>query len=708
MKKTLLDLVFNRLGEKRDKLDKNLIYHAIECYIKHLQNCSANFLENEYLHAIEVASTLSQLGLDTATVATALLKDIAINNYQEFKNLESNLNKEVFFLLDNLHKIHSLESQGFDLQDSQNFCKLLLASSEDIRVLFIKLCCCLNKARNLEHHDNICHQRIAKEIMEIYAPLAERMGMNSINLELQDLAFNILHPKTRGDILEHLQITDYSNSSAIDEIVNEIETTLKKTDINATIYGRKKTPYSIWKKMMQKNVNFEQLSDIIACRIIVHTIHDCYQALNILHSTYEPIPNMFKDFISFPKNNGYQSLHTIVIDKNEKRIEVQIKTEYMHNIAEHGIAAHWLYKRQDYKFLWHPLDMTPLSKVISHHNDSITNIENTKIQLYKDRVFCFTPKKRLISLPKDATILDFAFTLHSELGARAIGAEVNNVVMPINTKLSNGDNVKILSSKEPCIIPVWLQYVVTSKAKSEISSYLKNKQRLQYIESGKSILIKLFKFLKIQNTPNLYSFLMQNLNKTSLDELFLTVGNKQNSVRYILNIIENVDNKTNNIKTAKDNNSNIAMPLLIDEQSNYGYNNYIFASCCYPLPDESIFGIISDKAVAVHRAECSILSNNSNKPQITRSLSWDYCLQSNNYTSSILVTLNNSKNNIEAFLAHLSMLKVRITNIKFISNQFENLELITDIKVTSLKELEKILKLLRMQENILTIKRYLK
>ena len=427
------------------------------------------------IHPLAVANILSDLKLDSATIVTGLLHDTIEDTSATYELVLKEFGKEVADLVDGVTKISALENKVVDNSKAENFRKLILATSKDIRVLLVKIADRLHNMRTIKaFKSEEKKQKIAKETMEIYAPLADRMGMNRIRDELEDLSFEILNKKARDLIQERLKFIKNNREDSFKIISADLITLLNKNGIFAEIAGREKTPFSIWRKIQNKKISLEQLTDIVGFRIIVSNIDDCYKTLGIFHSEYPAIPGRFKDYISTPKINGYKSIHTAVIGPHRQRIEIQIRTGEMHEFAERGIASHWKYKSSE-KFSeisWKEYDwLRDLVEIIETGNSPEHYYEFTKLQMFQDNVFCFTPKGAVIKLPKAATAIDFAYAVHTKIGDTAIGCKINGRESPLQTELKNGDMVQILNSKKVSPSLHWLSSSKTGKARASIRKY---------------------------------------------------------------------------------------------------------------------------------------------------------------------------------------------------------------------------------------------
>ncbi len=432
------------------------------------------------IHPVAVANILTELKLDSATIATGLLHDTIEDTYATYKTIEEQFGKEVADLVDGVTKISVFENQAISNSKAENFRKLILATSKDIRVLLVKLADRLHNMRTLKAIDKEeKRKRIAKETMEIYAPLADRMGMNRIRDELEDLSFDILNPEARKMIKDRLDTIKDNNLINYNSVLSEFENLLNENNIDFKIYSREKTPFSIWRKIQKKRTSLEQITDIIGFRIILDNIENCYKTLGVIHNKWNCIPGRFKDYISSPKINNYKSLHTAVIGPNKRPIEIQLRTQQMHEFAQRGIASHWKYKSSE-KFnslTWKEYDwLADLVEIIDKNENPEHYFEYTKLQMFQENVFCFTPKGSVIKLPKEASPIDFAYAVHTKVGDTAIGCEINGKESPLQSILRNGDVVKILTSKKDSPSLHWITSAKTGKARAAIRRYWQYKE----------------------------------------------------------------------------------------------------------------------------------------------------------------------------------------------------------------------------------------
>ncbi|MGQ0672950.1 MAG: RelA/SpoT family protein [Hyphomicrobium sp.] len=499
-----------------------------------------------FSHPLEVAAILTDLKLDDATIATALLHDVIEDTDATRAEIDQMFGPEIGALVDGLTKIKRLDLVSKKAEQAESFRKLLIAISTDIRVLLVKLADRLHNMRTMEHMKPESRRRNSEETLEIYAPLAGRMGMQALREELEDLAFRWLHPDAFATVTGKLDELRERNEGLVEEIARSLEAKLAEVGIRAEVKGREKKAYSIWSKMANKQISLEQLSDIYAFRVIVDSIDDCYRVLGVAHTTWRTVPGRFKDYVSTPKQNNYQSIHTTVVGPRHQRVELQIRTRSMHRVAEYGVAAHALYKdglnpRAGSKNGAHP-DKLPqdadqldkdsgpyawLRRMVETLLDGSNPeefLEHTKLELFQDQVFCFSPKGRLIALPRGATPLDFAYAVHTDVGNAAVGAYVNGMPSPIDTRLRNGDEVEIQTSKTHSPPAAWESLAVTGRARSAIRRAARDSVRRKYLELGRRLLVAEFQNSEIVYAEDRIKKALPILGQKSLEDLLAAVG----------------------------------------------------------------------------------------------------------------------------------------------------------------------------------------
>ena len=665
------------------------------------------------LHPIAVADILLDLKLDISSVLTAIMHDTLEDTHATHDDIAREFGHEISKLVDGVTKLTKIEFQPEHVKQAENFRKLLLAISEDIRVLLVKLADRLHNMRTIKHIKNPNKRlRISHETMEIYAPLAERIGIHKFKNELQDLAFAEMHPEIRKSILNRLEFLRKDGNSLVDSIINEIKATVEEAEIKCEVEGREKTSCSIWRKMERKNVTFEQLADIIAFRVFVDNIEDCYKVLGVIHTKYHMIPGGFKDFISTPKSNGYQSLHTLVMGPEQRCIEIQIRTHDMHDVAELGVAAHWSYKQKvrsdGVQFRW----IRELLSILENASNAEEFLENTKLEMYYDQVFCFTPKGDLIALPKGATVVDFAFALHSNIGLSCIGGRVNGRIVPLKTQLEHGDQVEIMRSKTPMPSPTWEKFVVTGKARAEIRKFIRSKQRDEYYNLGKAILTKAFQHDNLSFKEKDLESIYEKFKKDSVEDLIVGVG-------------EGVINRIDVVKALypkeKVSESKLTNPLSLlrfrtkkvpKEEKPVEIQGLIpgmaihFAGCCHPLPGDRIVGIVNTgKGITIHTSDCEMLENFSSTPERWIDVSWEGA-GAGIYIARMKITISNEPGSLASITQAIASEKANITNIKIVGRSLDFFELIIDVEVKGVQQLSTLMISLRSVDSVHSVERY--
>lgn len=485
-----------------------------------------------FSHPLEVAAILTDLKLDDATIVAALLHDTIEDTEATRAEIDQIFGPEIGALVEGLTKLKRLELVSREAKQAENLRKLLLAIADDVRVLLVKLADRLHNMRTLEFVPTESRRRIAEETLDIYAPLAGRMGMQEMREELEDLSFRTLDPEAYSVVMQRLDALAERNRNLIGEIEDQLSNNLRHRGLGARVYGRRKKPFSIWTKMERKSVGFEQLSDIFGFRLVVNDIEACYRALGIVHTTWPVVPGRFKDYISTPKQNDYRSIHTTVIGPGNQRVELQIRTEAMDQIAERGIAAHVFYKegvgspteylkRESNAFAW----LRHTIGILSESANPEEFLEHTKLELFHDQVFCFTPKGKLIALPRHANVIDFAYAVHTDVGNSAVGCKINGKFAPLSSELQNGDEVEVLTSEAQSAPPsAWETLAVTGKARAAIRRATRTAVRDQYVGLGRRIVERLFERAKIEYADDKLKGALPRLARTSIEDVMAAVG----------------------------------------------------------------------------------------------------------------------------------------------------------------------------------------
>ncbi|MDD4615914.1 MAG: bifunctional (p)ppGpp synthetase/guanosine-3',5'-bis(diphosphate) 3'-pyrophosphohydrolase [Alphaproteobacteria bacterium] len=670
-----------------------------------------------FTHPLDVAGILTEMKLDSTTIATALLHDTVEDTLVSLEDINKQFGPSVARLVDGVTKLSRIELQTDQAKQAENFRKLVVAMSEDIRVLLIKLADRLHNMRTLQYLKSAeKRRRIARETLDIYAPLAQRIGIEKMQEELEDLAFTELNPDARDSILARLNFLRNEGGALAQRIQKELKELLFDSEIEASVEGREKAPYSIWRKMQRKNVGFEQLSDIMAFRIIVETTDQCYQVLGTIHSHYHVIPGRFKDYISTPKPNQYQSLHTGILGPEQQRIEIQIRTKEMHEIAELGVAAHWAYKHDEaprtdglqYRWLRELLD------IVEHAQKPEEFLENTKLELFQDQVFCFSPKGDLIALPNGATPVDFAYAIHGRVGDACVGAKVNGRMVPLRTILRNGDQVEIVTQKGSTPSAAWERFVVTGKAKSCIRRFIRTQQRTENILIGKQLLEKICKQENVEFSDKIFETIANKFQASTTEDLYALVGASMQQPREVFNAAypdhrpkqpERTAEKLLAIKQkaatfAKNLAPATLKGLLPGMQVHY-------ARCCHPLPGDNIVGIVATgRGVTIHTRDCVTLETFIKCPERWIDVGWnDDKGKIEPMVGRLDVTLINQPNSLAAMTSIIGKNDGNIFNMKITNRTPEFIDLIVDVEVRDLRHLTIIVAALRAHPSVNSVDR---
>jgi len=700
-------------------VDPDLVERAYN-YAKNMHGDQARASgEPYYTHPVEVAAILADMHMDTATILTAILHDTLEDTETTFDDLKKNFSEEVATLVNGVSKLTRIESQTVEGKQAENFRKLVLAMSEDIRVLLVKLADRLHNMQTLHHIDKPeKRRRIARETIEIYVPLAERIGLHKIKEELEDLAYGHLNPEARESIANRLSFLRKEGGEIVKNIIVLLTQNLKEAGVPATVLGREKTRYSIWRKMQRKNVSFEQLSDIMAFRIIVSDVEKCYHALGIIHSHYPTVPGRFKDYISTPKPNGYRSIHTTVIGPENQRIEIQIRTEDMNEEADLGVAAHWGYKegrkKKEMKDIRQYRWMRELLDIIEQEARPEEFLENTKMELFQDQVYVFSPKGDLIELPSGATPIDFAYAVHSAVGDKCVGAKINGRIAPLNSRLSNGDQVEIITSKNQTPSPTWERFVATGKARSHIRRYIRQQQRGEYIVLGKAMLEKIFQQEGYQFTEKAVNAISNQFHAENAEDIFAGIGSGNIVARDVFKAIfpghkAEIAKKPSGLvegeQTTRTHRPNSGKPLPI--KGLIAGMAMHFARCCHPLPGDRIVGIVTTgKGVTIHTIDCDTLENFSDTPERWLDVSWDEGPNAPEaHVGRLEVVISNEPGALGTLSTVIGGNGGNITNLKITSRNLDFWDMMIDIYVNDTRHLNNIIAALRATPQIATVER---
>jgi GTP pyrophosphokinase len=588
------------------------------------------------IHPVSVACILAELHLDTPTLLAALLHDVVEDTGITKQDISDKFGKQVAELVDGLSKLDKIEFQSAMQAQAENFRKMLLAMSQDVRVILVKLADRLHNMQTLDVMAPEKRKRIARETLDIYAPIANRLGLNNIFQELEDLSFKYLYPMRYGVLSKAVMAARGNRKEVVGKILDAIRQRLKELKIEADVTGREKHLYSIYKKMTGKTITFSQIYDIYGFRIIVRDLPTCYLALGALHGLYKPIPGKFKDYIAIPKANGYQSLHTTLFGPFGTPIEVQVRSQEMHNIAEAGVAAHWLYKttdahltalqQQTHQWLQRLLDIQ------SESADSLEFLEHFKVDLFPDEVYVFTPKGKIMALPKGATAVDFAYAVHTDIGNSCVAVKINQELAPLRTELHNGDNVEIITATQAKPNPAWLNYVVTGKARAHIRHFLKSMQSTESAHLGERMLNQALRALHVDPAgmdETRWQKLLRDYGAKSREEVLTDIGlGKRLNVMVAHQLMAKTDEQRVEEGLLESPMERQARQLnkVLDTITIRGSEGMAvqFAQCCRPIPGDPILGFINkDKGLVIHTHDCPAIRKFKLDPEKWLDVEWE-------------------------------------------------------------------------------------
>lgn len=676
-------------GARVDTLRKAYMY-AMEAHGSQKRSSGPPY----FYHPAEVARILAEIGMDVPTIATGLLHDVLEDTNTSYEELEELFGSEIATLVRGVTKLSSVKYSSREEYQAENIRKFLLAISRDLRILIVKIVDRLHNMRTLKYVSPERQKNIALETLDIYAPLAEKIGMNPIKEEMEDIAFYVLYPNEYSFLEERLDQILSKDKEFVPKTIRELSSVLKKAGIDAEVQGRTKRTYSIWKKMQRRNVTFEQINDIVAFRVIVQTVEQCYLSLGVIHTTFLIVPGRFKDYISVPKLNGYKSLHTTVIGPSKQKIEIQIRTEEMHQISERGNAAHYSYKNSELEanaedtknYAW-------IKNLIDTIKDSSTPeeiMENAKLEMFHDKVFCFTPDGKLIKLPRGATAIDFAYEVHTDIGNTCTGVQINGKIADFRTVLKNGDQVNIITSPQQVPDPAWERFVVTGKAKSCIKKYIRNKSRTEFTELGSQLVRNIFDAYKVPFSEEILSY--KKFGYSSLNNFFYNVGKGIVSLNRIRLIV-----------AAKGDKSLVTRekPLIL-EKFTIGIAVH-FSDCCNPIIGDKIVGVFSPpRGIIVHLSNCANLANEKDFISIKWHENED---SSSAFIARLRIVIDNQKDSFAMITNIISSAGASITNIKVEYRSANLFDLLVDVKTDNLALLGEIQASLRLCSNVRVVQR---
>ncbi len=651
-----------------------------------------------FSHPIEVAGLMTDLKLDQETIMTALLHDTVEDTLTTVEEIEKLFGTDVAVMVDGVTKLSKIEAQTEDERAAENLRKFLLAMSNDVRVLLVKLADRLHNMRTLHYIKSPeKRQRIARETMDIYAPLAERIGMYEYMREMQLLAFEQLEPEAYTTITDRLAKIKGKDDAEVDSIALSIGQELSAGGVSTEINGREKHPYSIWKKMAERHVSFDQMTDIIAFRVITDSVADCYKALGIIHTRWQMIPGRFKDYISTPKRNGYRSLHTAIIHDASMRVEVQIRTREMHRQSEFGLAAHWAYKQNgiepDGQAGW----IRDLVEILDRSHDAEELLENTRMAMYQDRIFVFTPKGALHQMPKGASPVDFAYSVHTDLGDMTVGAKINGRHVPLRTELVNGDIVEILKSDGQEPQPGWLGFVTTGKARAAIRRFVRHKERGELADIGQKMYEEIAERLPAKIGKKALSAAMKRLGFDRKEDLMVAIGSHKLADRELMEALLP--------GSAQDDPKTREWPKQDRAISIRGLTpgvGFHLGECCHPVPGDRIVGLRkAGEGVEVHTIDCLNLVNGVDGDWVD--LEWGR--ESDGATARLRIIVHNRPGTLAEMAGVFGIQKANIVNLRLTNRDdpFHTFEV--DLEVHDKQHLMAILSALRASDAVAQVER---
>lgn len=693
------------------------------------------------VHPTQVAGTLATLGLDPDTVAAGFLHDTVEDTSVTNDDIKNEFGEDVAFIVDGVTKLNKYQYKSHQEFLAENHRKMLIAMAKDLRVIMVKLADRLHNMHTLQHLRPDKQRRIASETMDIYAPLADRLGIGTIKWELEDMSFHYLNPEAYYRIVNLMDVKRSEREKYIADAIATMKKTLDNLGIKYEIYGRPKHIYSIYKKMVNKHKDFDEIYDLLAVRVIVKTVRDCYAVLGAVHTEWKPMPGRFKDYIAVPKVNGYQSLHTTIIGPGGRPLEIQIRTEQMHEVAEYGVAAHWAYKRGNFTGVQETssgekLDMVrEILELKDETKDADEFMKSVKSDIFSDRVYVFTPKGEVYELPKGSVTLDFAYAIHTQVGSHAVGAKVNNKLVPLDYKLKNGDVIDIMTQTNAAPSRDWMDMVKTSRARNKIRRYFRAQDREESIERGKQEVADLLR----DNDLNAKDFMdkehiekiLEHFNYRTEDELFAAVGFGDQSAMGVYNrLTEDLRRKDQKEKQKKreeailnagqqavDNeptqNNNKSSVMKVKHKNGVmiqGVSDLMLhlAKCCNPVPGDDIIGYVTKgRGVTIHRSDCRNITKEAEEQGRLIDVEWENVEENNAqaFNANIEVFGYNRGNLLSDVINKLNSLTKNINNISGKVNDENIAHIYVTVSVSNSAQLNDILSKLRDIPDVYETKR---
>lgn len=657
--------------------------------------------EPYFIHPVAVAAILTEQQLDDATIITALLHDTIEDTEASYAQIADLFGDEVAGLVDGVTKLTNLQLSSYEAKQAENFRKLFMAMSRDLRVILVKLADRLHNMRTIKSMITTKQVQKARETMDIYAPLAGRMGMQWMREELEDLSFKVLNPEGRQSIIRRFITLQKESGDVIERITGDMNTELAKAGIPAEVLGRAKKPYSIWRKMQEKEQGFSRLSDIYGFRIITDNVEDCYRALGTIHQRWRAVPERFKDYISQPKTNGYRSIHTTVSGRDGKRVEVQIRTRQMHDVAESGVAAHWSYRdgvRSENPFAVDPVKwVASLTEQLDAEEDHEDFLEAVKLEMYSDQVFCFSPKGDVVKLPRGATPIDYAYAIHTRIGGACVGAKVDGVRVPLWTRLKNGQSVEIIIAEGQTPQVSWLDIATTGKARTAIRRALREVDRERFIKLGRELARSAFEHVGRKSTDKALETAAKHLRLKTQNELLARLGSAELTAHDVVQAVypDLASDKGDPIPLRR------AVIGLSPGQS------FERAPCCQPLPGERIIGItFRGKGVIVHAIDCDSLSAYEDQPERWIDLNWHSGTHPAAYNVTLELTIGNDAGVLGRICTLIGEKKANISDLEFVDRKPDYYRLRVNVELRDIEQLHSLMLTLEADSDVASVDRF--
>jgi len=656
--------------------------------------------EPYFTHPVAVAAILTEQQLDDATIVTALLHDTIEDTKSTYAEVHRLFGEEVAELVDGVTKLTNLQLDSAHSQQAENFRKLFISMSKDLRVILVKLGDRLHNMRTIRSMTPEKQAQKARETMEIFAPLAGRMGMQWMREELEDLAFKVLNPEARNSIIRRFLTLQREAGDVVHKITADIRHELEKAQIEADVYGRAKKPYSIWRKMQEKDLAFSRLSDIYGFRIICTNVADCYRILGVIHQRWRAVPGRFKDYLSQPKNNGYRSIHTSVSGRDGKRVEVQIRTREMHEVAEAGVAAHWSYRegvRAKNPFAVDPAKWIAGLTERLDEGDHDAFLENVKLEMYSDQVFCFTPKGDVIQLPRGATPLDYAYAIHTRIGNSCVSAKVDGIRVPLWTRLKNGQSIEIITAEGQRPQASWIDIVTTGRAKAAIRRSLREEDRGRFVKLGQELARAAFDHVGRKCTDKALRTAAKMLGVADENDLLARLGSAEITARKVVETLypELVQSKADVVDAQRP-----VVGLTADQ-------SFRRAQCCQPVPGERIVGITyRGQGVVIHAIDCPALEEFEEQPGRWVDLHWHSGRHAAVHTASFEITISNDAGVLGRICTLIGEQKANISDLRFTERKPDFYRLIIDVDLRDVEHMHMVMTALDAETDVAQVSRH--